>query len=419
MFLGLRYLQLNISEQLSYLLATFITLSVFLLDTLLQSVRYQNAQSFKAHSLLTVRVVASIIMAWVGGMAITIRLFMDTFKLYRPSAYSKKYLYNFLNMTGNETYVLKVFIVIVVLLFLLDNLSQLFAIIFRQKEEVEAQKATIAEQSHVIIEKDAVISEAYQHQLNLIASIQHELGGKLPVVKNTLNDLEAALERLQEINPDFSLSQKIRDKLPGEEMGRIDSFESLITRMQSALHYSIATVNNIRGIIHADPSRFRPEALSLLRWLQKELPKHLDFTEPIEINIEGADCTIWADPRQLSILLYNVVENAKRHGFTPGSGIHRLHCQVINSERDCALVLHNNGAGLAPDFDAFGYFSPGRHYGPTGNTGLGGYLVGMIAKTHGAKVQIQASDLPGFATMVVLSIPVRETRTSATIHSGS
>jgi signal transduction histidine kinase len=405
MFLGLRHLQLNISEQLSYFLATFITASIFLLDTLIQSARYQNKESYITHGLLSIRVLASIGMSWVGGMAITLRLFLDTYKLYRPSPQSKKHLYNFLSMTENELYVLKVWVLMVVLLFLLDNISQLFAIIFRQKEEVEAQKLTIAEQSHVITEKEAAISEAYQHQLNLIASIQHELGGKLPVVKNTLGDLEAALESLQDTLPGFSLSQKIRDKLPGEETARIDSFESLIGRMQSALHYSIATVNNIRGIIHADPSRFRPEEVRLLSWLKKEMPKHLDFTEPVELKIEGTECFIRADPRQLSILLYNIVENAKRHAFIPGAGTHCIHCEVEANEKECILLMHNNGKGLPVDFDAFGYFSPGRHYGPTGHSGLGGYLVGMIAKTHDAKVDIKPSSLPGFATMVMLTFP--------------
>jgi signal transduction histidine kinase len=405
MFLGLRHLQLNISEQLSYFLATFITGSIFLLDTLIQTARHQNKENYITNGLLTMRVLASTFMSWIGGMGITLRLFLDTYKLYRPSAQSKKHLYNFLNMTENEPYVLKVWVLMVILLFLLDNISQLFAVIFRQKEEVEAQKATITEQSHVIIEKDAAISESYQHQLNLIASIQHELGGKLPVVKNTLSDLEAALINLQDILPGFSLSQKIRDKLPGEESARIDNFDSLIGRMQAALHYSIATVNNIRGIIHADPSRFRPTQVHLLSWLKSEVPKHLDFAEPISLQLEGIDCPILADPRQLSILIYNVVENAKRHAFLPGTGPHSIYAEVTVQDKQGSLHMHNNGMSLPDDFNVFGYFSPGKHYGPTGHSGLGGYLIGMIAKTHDAKVEIKPSALPGFVTVVSFTFP--------------
>ncbi len=401
---ALPWLELNISKAAALLMACFIGGGILLFDFFIQEYRKNNGGSGLLKAILTLRFLGSIGMAWVGGLAFTLAIFWETSKQYRPTPRSRQHLTTFINMLSHEYPVVITLFLAIVALLLVDNIGRLLGVFFHQKTIVTTQEHTILQQKTEIQQQQSEITNAYQQQLELVAGIQHELGGKLALVKNTLADLGVALHDLQEKQPGFSLNNKIRMRLHGESADKIDSYNDLLQRMHAGLNYSLSTIQNIRGIIHADPSRFSPETKYLQSWLRAELPRHLPANLPVEIDMRGENPELKADYRQLSIFVHNVVENAVRHAFEPGQPPHKLLFEITINGMERLLDIHNSGTTLPDDFNLRQFFEPGKTFGRTGHSGLGGYLMGMIAASHGATINIRPSHVPAYATVVSISL---------------
>ena len=139
------------------------------------------------------------------------------------------------------------FIVISIAIFIGDNIGKVINRLAIQESVIAEKEDTIQVQVSEIQHKDEQLEQSYQQQINIISSIQHELGNKLPIAKNTLSDLKSAFEKI----PSFDLDQKIRQRLPGESEASIDSFSDLHRRLETNLFYAISIVDNIRGVLKA------------------------------------------------------------------------------------------------------------------------------------------------------------------------
>lgn len=399
---ALPLLQLNISRATALIFSLIMGGVIFFFDYFLFILRKQGQYRQIVQVLSPLRFLGSIGMAWLGGYAFSLIIFWETSRMYRPTPYSRRYVETFLNMVQQEGTVILTLFFSVVALLLLDNIGRLANLFVQQKEVVVKQEQTIQKQETVLKQQTTELTHAYQQQLDLVAGIQHELGGKLSVVKNTLADLDIAFHELEQKLPGFSMSRKIRMRLHGESESDVDSFADLVHRMHAALNYSLATVQNIRGIIHADPGRFLPEVKYFLSWLKQEVPKHLPATLPVEVSFTGDNPELKADYKQLSILVHNLVENAVRHGFGNALPPHRLLFCIESQGAQKTCKCYNSGNGLPSGFSVKGYFEPGKTFGGNGNSGLGGYLIGLIAQSHGATVSMQPSDLPDYATLFTM-----------------
>lgn len=403
LYFALPQLQLGFTLTPAFAMASVVALGVLVCDAYLMY-KLDPATHAAPGWLTAVRVMASVGMAWLGGYALTLQLYWGMYRAYRPSPQSKKHLQTFWQMLQANDAVLWTFVAAVLLLFALDNLKFMLPkprhfkpqVPKADQQMVPPPKPTIPT-AGMVNAQDPHLEHAYEQQLTTIAAIQHELGGKLPVVKNTLHDLTIALHQLADKTPGFNIDQKIREPLPGEPEGNIDSFRHLVTRMQLALTFSIQVVENIKHLVHADPLRHQPEELTVLSWIRQEMAT-VSHTKLIELSFDGPNLTMSIDRKQMRLLLNNVVDNARRHAFEAAPRPHLLNVAIEQSLHCTSLIVRNNGMGLPPDFDAQGFFEPGTHYGARGNSGLGGYLIGLVAKAHGAEAHLKPSSKPGFVT---------------------
>lgn len=382
----------------SFIMASFLAAGIFMYDSVLSgSLQKTPAANSEYRLALWGRVVLSVVVAWVGGFAITVSVFLTQVNRYLPGMRAN-YIQKFrMGLSASGT-ILLVFVGVVLMVFVLDNLGRFVA-------RLKLQVQTIKAQEKIIEEKESLLGQAYQQQMNIISSIQHELGNKLPIAKNTLGDLKTALHQLEQKQTGFSLQQKIRNRLPGEPENQVDSFADLLHRLESGLFYSISIVDNIRGVIKADPSAFSPQLISLRGWLELETPKHLPSDKQVLLRVEGADPAINADPGQLAILLHNIIGNAIRHGFIEDDTNAAILVQCRETDQNVLCSIHNNGKGLPASFSLEEYLKPGAAIGSTGNSGLGGYLVGMIAANHQASICIGSSEIDGYVSAVHIKFP--------------
>jgi signal transduction histidine kinase len=236
-----------------------------------------------------------------------------------------------------------------------------------------------------IIKEQKTLS--FTKQIQIFDSIQHELGNKIPALKNDLNDLKDYFKNPSRIE---LLKDPIRSLLPGENQSEISTVEELIHRMERKLSYSIASIDSLGSIIKANPSSFKPELLNLHSYLLNEIEKVNYSKDLVTINIEGdKKISQNIDPIQFSFLVQNFISNAIRHGgFEKIDKKYFILIKIYLNGNYLILDFINNGRLLPPNYTINQFLQPYNHYGKTGNSGLGGYLIDIVVKSHNGKIEI-------------------------------
>lgn len=111
--------------------------------------------------------------------------------------------------------------------------------------------------------------------------------------------------------------------------------------------------------------------------------------DDVTISVEGAEVIVEADIEQCEVLLENLVENGLRYAK------HRLYIRAEQDERNCYLIVENEGEPI--DADLTKLFNP-FYKGNKGKFGLGLAIVKQIAELHRGvhewKISMMASDSP-------------------------
>lgn len=90
-----------------------------------------------------------------------------------------------------------------------------------------------------------------------------------------------------------------------------------------------------------------------------------------------------ADKKQLRNVFKSVLDNAIRHGFINNSEDYVFKITLKDYDNYIELLFENNGKTLPKGVTKESYSTKSMKAGKTGNTGLGGYHVGVFAKSHG------------------------------------
>jgi hypothetical protein len=106
-------------------------------------------------------------------------------------------------------------------------------------------------------------------------------------------------------------------------------------------------------------------------------------------------------------LYRNIIDNAKRHGFTSPILGARISVRValIQDLNMVEVVFSNNGVPLPEGMNTERFVLRGEKAGIAANTGIGGYHIKTIMDHVGGRLQISCSDLEEFTTEVRLLFP--------------
>ena len=270
------------------------------------------------------------------------------------------------------------------------NLHEQRAIYEKAKEKQLEKKAGEAEILTEKLQKQK--AEAVSDQIAIISSIQHELGNKLPALKNTIDDLKAYAIQAEKNAAVFSIDAKIRPVLSGEDEKEVDSIKNIFDRIDSILNYTISMVDDAGGIITSDPSKFKPQKARLFEYLKSEIDnfrqvhgqkENIQFELPVE---EGPMMNI--DKKQFAKALNNLVLNAIRHGFTDSRKQYHMVFQLVPDDKYDILIIKNDGNAFPDDFTIEKYKQPYQYAGKNGHSGLGGYIINQVIENHGGVMDL-------------------------------
>jgi two-component system sensor histidine kinase PilS (NtrC family) len=154
----------------------------------------------------------------------------------------------------------------------------------------------------------------------------------------------------------------------------------------------------------------RPERISLADWCARFREEYCATTQcdpsrfQLQVATPGLDTTI--DASQLHQILWNLCENAFKHGGTDGSapGVELVIARVARYGRVC-LEIADRGPGVAlPDVERI--FEPFFTRGTQG-TGLGLFLARELAEINGATLLYEARKGGGSVFRLVFADPSR------------
>ena len=167
-----------------------------------------------------------------------------------------------------------------------------------------------------------------------------------------------------------------------------------------------AIINNVLSLSKREETR--TETISLPVWTEEF---HEEFCETMQLSRERvrtdalSPVEVRADPSQLRQIVWNLCENAFKHGVAdrPGEIIEIRHGRLSPTGRPYLQVM-DRGAGVNPDhaeriFEPF--FSGGR------GTGLGLFLARELAQTNGATLLYEPRHGGGSIFRLVFADPRR------------
>ncbi|PKN54301.1 MAG: hypothetical protein CVU56_27290 [Deltaproteobacteria bacterium HGW-Deltaproteobacteria-14] len=204
----------------------------------------------------------------------------------------------------------------------------------------------------------------------MAAVIAHE-------VKNPLAGISGAIQVIAKRLPAASQEVQVLNEIRSRVTGLNDSLSSLLAFARPK-------------VPHLRPVSTREIIVKPAMVISND-PKYAD----VELELEGPDLTVIADPDLLGQALLNLVINAVQAVEGKGTVIVR----VGQDSRDVTIAVHDRGPGLPNAGDIFQPFFTTKING----TGLGLAVVKQTAEAHGGTVEARSAN--GEGTVVTLRLP--------------
>jgi two-component system, OmpR family, phosphate regulon sensor histidine kinase PhoR len=215
---------------------------------------------------------------------------------------------------------------------------------------------------------------------DFVANASHEL--KTPVAS-----IRAAAETVARAIP--------------EDPAAAGRFADRLQREAERLSHIVSDLLDLSRL-EAEPPRLRPVPLDSLT--REQVERHSDRAREagIELRMTASPVTVHGSPKDLSLLVGNLLDNAVR--YTPSGG--RIDVAVSQDDERILLEVRDTGIGIpARDlpriFERFYRVDPARTR-QTGGTGLGLSIAKHVVEQHGGRVEAESELGRGSTFRIIL-----------------
>ncbi|WP_041933202.1 sensor histidine kinase [Gloeothece verrucosa] len=227
------------------------------------------------------------------------------------------------------------------------------------------------------------LSEAWEHQRQLLSDVSHELRTPLTIVSGYL---QSALRR----GNNLTATQREALEIALSEADRT------IQLLQDLL--DLARADSGRMHFHLEPIILNDWLKEVMEKTQKYADRQIDFVIPCD------PITIQADPVRLRQVLYNLIDNGVKYSDAQTPITVKLEAQ----QHSCILQVCDRGIGISlPDqariFERF-YRADEARSRSTGGTGLGLAIVKTLVE--GMDGHISLSSQPGQGSIFSITLPL-------------
>ena len=223
--------------------------------------------------------------------------------------------------------------------------------------------------------------QAQRTRQEFSANVSHELKTPLQSIMGSAELLEQGLVK-QEDTPRFA---------------------GLIRREAERLYRLVQDIINLSQLDEGAP--MPRENVALLPVLRETAASVQASAEEKQVTLEvtGEDCTVFAVPRLLGEIAFNLMDNAIRYNVPGGS----VTASCRREGTGVTLTVSDTGIGIPPEhinrvFERF-YRVDKSHSRASGGTGLGLAIVKHAAQIQGAEIRLDST--PGEGTTVTVTFP--------------
>lgn len=281
------------------------------------------------------------------------------------------------------------------------------------------------------IEKEKLFSEEYDQ----IHDMHHTLKNELSILKGAFRDIKRYLLLKSESKEVLNLSDPIREIKEGADTRLYDSVEQKLNATERSLDQMSSFVKDYKTILKFDPKNQNPEWIYLKDFLETLCSEYTGFDYNVIEETQGSTNTSGIEPFQLNIdktllrlIVTNIIENAKNHGFNDfnankliefiirdsfdESEYHDIKDssgnvidQVDVSDNWIELVIRNSGEIDGEEIDSKTVFERGYGKGNEKNRGIGLTHVQKAMKSLKGQVEIVKPDDSIFVFEIRLKFP--------------
>ena len=282
------------------------------------------------------------------------------------------------------------------------------------------------------VEKEKLFSDEY----DLIHDMHHTLKNELTILKGAFRDIKSYLYEKSKCKQVVDLTESIRDIKKGADPSLYDSVDQKLEAMEKSLFQMSSFVKDYKTILKFDPKKQNTEWIYVKDFLQSLCSEYADFEYRVIEDITDKTSSSEVESFQLKIdkalfrmIITNIIENAKNHGFE-GLKTNKLIEFIIRDSYDepefrdikdssgnvidqvdisdnwIELVVRNTGKIDGGDIDYQKVFERGYGKGSKKNRGIGLTHVQKAMKSIKGQVEIVKSDDPIFTFEIRLKFPV-------------
>jgi len=248
-----------------------------------------------------------------------------------------------------------------------------------QRITVHANVLELRDLIEVLNDMVARLERVLRHQRRIIADVGHELRTPITVIQG---QIEVALRTERRPDQYQALLRSTHEE--AERLGRMADELIALSRYEAGELAAHRVPCDLRELVTASAVALRHQAAGT----------------PIEVRVPPEALEARADPRLISLVLEQLLDNAARH-TPPGTAI-RITAEADHTES--MVTVEDTGPGvpdsLLPELaEPFFRADPAR---TRGGTGLGLTLASAILALHGGRLVLGRSALGGLSARITL-----------------
>lgn len=280
-----------------------------------------------------------------------------------------------------------------------------------QKQFTDTQKANIIAVERGKIE-DRIKALGYEEEIeqkesDIVRTLVHELRPKL----SKLNLLTEKLSRLAKIH-DLDQLKEYPDDItknldPGVEVPENLSLEEIVIKLKSdseRLNEILSTVKNVMSF-NLDENDFIKT--DLFDFIENFITsKKTESNGLYKIEVKGSHILVPIHADSMKLVLDQLISNAEKHGFKDKTKKYKIEFRVKPSHLGQTVILEYSNNGEPFNLSEKEYINFITKSKDSTGSGIGGYYINRIIKSHGGNLEVEENLKQGFRMKIELPIKI-------------
>ncbi|HMS40010.1 MAG TPA: N-6 DNA methylase [Pyrinomonadaceae bacterium] len=255
-----------------------------------------------------------------------------------------------------------------------------------QQREILEMRGVLEEKAIAQEEIALAKKEIETTEYDVIAAITHNLNQKLGQIVDDYGTLMLFLQNKEKNQMPIRFDEILRPMRNGESVDNIPTFSKVANRLQNNLLDTAYTMKTTENILQK--SVVKTEELDIIRFFKKSVKADFEnsqFTLKVETKLKSL--IVLADINALKDAFRNLIENAKKHGFTQSDQKYQIIFEISkytdnSGDNFARIVYKNNGNPFPKSYRFEDYTRLGTRMGKNKGTGIGGFFVKKVIDLH-------------------------------------